>query len=136
MSQRGGVKSVSILSVLGMAMALLASPAFVGSVAATGHDACDQKGAIAIDEMLLNPNWRSGGSAVKINLSQPILAGNYAATLVSYDDHSDSLVQPEEQWFAQLLDANGRETHDSGLRDIEGLRPASWPPSFWGDTSC
>jgi uncharacterized repeat protein (TIGR01451 family) len=123
MNQRGAVKAAWIVSVLGMFFALLALPSFGGFVGATGDGAdCDLPGAIAIDNVrpLLNPNVNQSRPDVTIDLPQPIIPGTYSVTLVSFDNHSSSRPeQTEEQWFAQLLDADGRVVYESDpTRDL------------------
>ncbi len=121
MNQRGAVKAVSIASVFGMVIALLALPSFARFVGATDHGAeCAAAGAISIDAPLLNPNVDPSRPDVTINLPQPIVAGTYSVTLVSFDDHSiNRPEQTEEQWFAQLLDADGQVVYTSDpIRDL------------------
>jgi uncharacterized repeat protein (TIGR01451 family) len=123
MNQRGAVKAAWIVSVLGMFFALLALPSFGGSVGAAVDGAdCNRPGAIAIDSVrpLLNPNVNQSRPDVTIDLPQPIMLGTYSVTLVSFDNHSSSRPeQSEEQWFAQLLDADGRVVYESDpTRDL------------------
>ena len=121
MNQRGAVKAAWIVSVLGMVFALLALPSFGGFVGATDEGAdCDSE-AIPISEIaLLNPNVHPSSGEVTIDLPRPIIAGTYSVTLVSFDDHSTNMPQQtEEQWFAQLLDADGRVVYESDpTRDL------------------
>ena len=106
MNQRGAVKAAWIMSILGIVLALLSLPSFVGA-AADGAD-CDRPGAILIDTELRNPNRDRSRPDHTIDLAQTITAGTYSVTLVSFDDHSiSSPEQTEEQWFAELVDAGG-----------------------------
>ena len=121
MNRRGAVKAVWIVSVLGVVFALLSLPSFGGFVGATDEGAdCDSE-AIPISEIaLLNPNVHPSSGEVTIDLPRPIIAGTYSVTLVSFDDHSTNRPeQTEEQWFAQLLDADGRVVYESDpTRDL------------------
>lgn len=122
MNKRGAVKPMSIPFVLGMVIALLALPSFEGFADATGHQNCDRPGAIAIDTALLNPDVTAVRPDVTIDLSRPISAGIYSVTLVSFDNHTKKLGdtdQTEEQWFAQLIDADGQVVYSSDpIRDL------------------
>ena len=113
MNQRGAVRAVSIVSGLAIFIGVLVLPSLTGLVGAADHGAeCDLPEAISINVSLRD------GSSEEVPLSEPIVAGIYSVTLVSFEDHSGGVPRPEqtkEQWLVELLDANDQVVYRSPL---------------------
>ena len=113
MNQRGAVRAVSIVSGLAIFIGVLVLPSLTGLVGAADHGAeCDLPEAISIKVPLRD------GSKEEVPLPEPIFAGIYSVTLVSFDDHSGGVPRPEqtkEQWFVELLDVNDQVVYTSLL---------------------
>jgi LPXTG-motif cell wall-anchored protein len=93
---------------------LLAAPAAVAD-----STACAGDYDVTIEELLLNPNGGWSPSEATVALTTPIPAGEYTLAMVSYDGHSTKPAnqsdQINEQWFMQLLDAQGGVVFQSGV---------------------
>ncbi|NNC92327.1 MAG: LPXTG cell wall anchor domain-containing protein [Acidimicrobiia bacterium] len=105
---------LSLLSLVIAIVGLLVTP---GALAQT--TACAGDYDVTVEALLLNPNAGFSPSEATVALTTPIPAGDYTLAMVSYDDHSNKLVdqtdQVNEQWFLQLLDAAGAVVYQSGV---------------------
>ena len=105
---------LGLLSLVIAIVGLLAAPAAVAD-----STACASDYDVTIEALLLNPNGGWSPSETTVALTTPIPAGDYTLAMVSYDGHSNKGVdqsdQINEQWFMQLLDAQGTVVFQSGV---------------------
>ena len=105
---------LSLLTLVIAIVGLLAVPA-----AMADSTACAGDYDVTIETLLLNPNGGWTPSETTVPLTTPIPAGDYTLAMVSYDEHSNKKVdqsdQLHEQWFIQLLDAQGAVVFQSGV---------------------
>lgn len=105
----------------GLLVLLVALVGVIGVPAASaqGQADCAADHTISIGALLLNPNSEFSPGEATVPLPAPIPAGDYVLTMVSYDDHSSKAVdqsdQVNEQWYLQLLDAQGGVVFQSGV---------------------
>ena len=90
---------------------VLALGGLLAAPAAAQATACASDYDITIQQLLLNTKAGFSPGEATIALTSPIPAGDYDLTMVSHDEHSSKLIdqtdQIHEQWFLQLLDAQG-----------------------------
>ena len=106
-------RRVALLTLILALGGLLAAPA------AAQATACASDYDVTIQQLLLNTQAGFSPGEATVALTTPIPAGDYDLTMVSYDEHSSKLVdqsdQIHEQWFLQLLDAQGGVVFQSGV---------------------
>jgi hypothetical protein len=116
----GTFRRLSLLVVTLALTALVTAPA-----ALADNNICSDTNSVSPRALLLNPNSGFSPGEATVPLVTPIPAGDYSLTMVSFDDHDAKLVdqsdQINEQWYLQLLDAEGNTVFKSWISpDLPG----------------
>ena len=116
----GTFRRLSLLVVTLGLTALVAAPA-----ALADNHICTDTHSVGSGALLLNPNSGMSPNEATVTLAAPLPAGEYSLTMVSFDDHDAKLVdqsdQINEQWYLQLLDAQGNAVFQSEVSpDLPG----------------
>ncbi len=101
------------------------------SPAACGGDYASSFGSVGFNTVVGDKILSTSPSSRTFNLSNPIPAGTYSITAVSYDGYTgraESQGQTQEQWFGELLSSSGAVIAQTSVTGdlADGIIEATW----------